>query len=315
MIYQEYLPFPSLLRQVEKKEIKLPFPLEYTIEQIEKLKKNIPKSYDNVARILVLSRPLGELVLFEMNYFEEERTPNSRGRPRIPTITLLLIHLLSQTFISDSYQQTERILNAHPTWLKALKLKKAPHHTTMSKFRKRMGKDFFDAYFHHLTQLLFALGLIREGDDVIIDSAPIKASQNFARSNSSIMINEKKLQDFFDAVDFTPAVRLIAPACTQGRKRKYSNEVILKYLAFEKLCGFLSRNHALTYLKKHPHVASIIGFTGGEIPSTPCLNNYFKRIPPVSWLMRVMVEPITEFFDTRLDYDDQDPLSFFFRSF
>ncbi|KKM18234.1 hypothetical protein LCGC14_1667780, partial [marine sediment metagenome] len=43
MIYQEYLPFVSLLKQVDKKEIKLPFPLEYTIEKIEKIKKINPQ--------------------------------------------------------------------------------------------------------------------------------------------------------------------------------------------------------------------------------------------------------------------------------
>jgi len=315
MIYQEYLPFEFLLQQMDKKEINLPFPLEYTIENIEKIKKKIPKSYDTIARILALSRPVVELVLFKMDHHEPQRAVNSRGRPGICTKTLILIHLLSQTMISDSYRQTERILNAHPTWLKALKLKKAPSHTTMSKFRKTMGIEFFDTYFHQLTELLFAFGLIKEGDDVIIDSAPIEASQNFARSNSGIKINEAKLQEFFSIVDFTPAVNLIAPACNHGRKRKYSNEVILKFIAFEKLCGFLSRNQALTYLKKHPGAAKIVGFSSGDIPSTSSINNYLQRMPPIPWLMRVMVDSITEFFESQADYDDHDPLSFFFRSF
>ena len=315
MIYQEYLPFVSLLEQVDKKEIKLPFPLEYTIEQIEKIKKKIPKSYDNIARILAISRPVVELVLFKMDYRELERAPNSKGRPGIPTITLILIHFLSKTMISDGYRQTERILNAHPAWLKALNLKKAPSHTTMSKFRKNMGIEFFDTYFHQLTELLFAFGLIKENDDVIIDSAPIEASQNFARSNSGIKINEVKLKEFFNTVDFTPAVNLIAPACNRGRKRKYSDDVILKFIAYEKLCGFLSRNQALTYLKKHPGAAKIIGFNSGDIPSTPSINNYLKRIPPIPWLMRAMVDSITEFFESQAEYNDHDPLSFFFRSF
>lgn len=315
MISQEYLPFISLLQQVDEKEVKLPFPLEYTIEQIEKVKKKIPKSYDNIARTLALSLPVVELVLFEMDYQEVERPPNSKGRPGIPTKTLILIHLLSKTLISDSYRQDEGILNAHPTWLKALGLKRAPSHTTMSKFRKRMGTEFFKAYFHELTSLLFALGLIKEGDDVIIDSAPIEASQNFARSNAGIKINKEKLKEFFDAVDFAPAVRLIAPACNRGRKRKYSDEIILKFIAYEKLCGFLSRNQALTYLKKDPAAATILGFNNGDIPSTPSINNYLKRIPPIQWLMRVLVDPITEFFESRAEYDDRDPLSFFFRSF
>ncbi|KKL56272.1 hypothetical protein LCGC14_2247060 [marine sediment metagenome] len=314
MIYQEFLPYDSLLQKMEENEIKLPFPLEYTIENIEKIKKKIPKSYDNIARILALSRPVVELVLFLMDYHEPERPPNSRGRPGIPTITIILIHLLSQTFISDSYRQTERILNAHPNWLKALNLKKAPNHTTMSKFRKRMGIEFFDAYFHQLTELLYGFGLIKEGDDVIIDSAPIEASQNFARSNSGMKINEERLKFFFYTVDFTPAVELITPPSNRGRKRTYSNEQILKFIAFEKLCGFLSRSQALNHLKKHPVVATIVGFSDG-IPSASTVHNYLKRMPPIPWVMRVMLDPITEFFESQPNYDDHDPLSFFFRSF
>lgn len=175
--------------------------------------------------------------------------------------------------------------------------------------------EFFDTYFHQLTELLFAFGLIEKKDDVIIDSAPIEASQNFARSNSSIKINEEKLKEFFNTVDFTPAVNLIAPACNRGRKRKYSNEIILKFIAFEKLSGFLSRNQALTHLKKHPSATKIVGFSGGDIPSPTTIHNYLKRIPPIPWLMRVMVDSITKFFESQSDYDDHDPLSFFFRYF
>lgn len=314
MISQEYLPLESLLQQVEKGERKLPFPLKYALKKFETIKKKLPKSYDKVARILALSRPIVKLVLYEMGYQEAPKISHSKGRPQISTTTQILIHLLSQTFISDGYRQTERLLNAHPTWLKALKLNKAPSHTTMSKFRTKMGAEFFDTYFHELTRLLHGFGLIKENEPIIIDSAPIKASQNFARSNAGMKIDETKLQQFFNAVDFTPAVKLIAPACNQGRKRMYSNEVMLKYIAFETLCGFLSRNQALTYLKKHPGAATILGFTANDIPSASLIHTYLQRIPPIPWLMRVLVEPITEFFDAQEEYDDSDPLSFFFRS-
>ena len=178
-----------------------------------------------------------------------------------------------------------------------------------------MGVEFFDTYFHQLTELLFGFGLIKEGGEVIIDSAPVEASQNFARSNSGIKINEERLKNFFDTVDFTPAVKLIAPPSNHGRKRTYCDELILKFIAFEKLCGFLSRSQALTHLKKHPGAANIVGFNNGVIPSIATINNYFKRMPPIPWLMREMVGPITEFFESQADYDDHDPLSFFFRSF
>jgi hypothetical protein len=222
--------------------------------------------------------------------------------------------LLAQTFVSDSYRQVERVLNAHPNWLKALNLDKAPSHTTLSKFRTKMGSEFFDAYFHELTELLDELGLIKEGEDAIIDSAPVEASQNFARSNAGIKINEERLQEFFRAVDFAPAVRLIAPACNKGRPRKYSNEVILKYVAFEKLCGFLSRNQAIKHLKEHPSIARIVGFQNGDVPSSSTIKTYLKRIPPIPWLMRALVDPITEFFESHPAHDEHDPLSFFFRT-
>lgn len=176
-----------------------------------------------------------------------------------------------------------------------------------------MGVEFFDTYFHQLTELLFGFGLIKEGDDVIIDSAPVEASQNFARSNSGIQINEERLKFFFDTVDFRPVVKLIAPPSNHGRKRTYSDELILKFIVFKKLCGFMSRSQALTHLKKHPSAAKIVGFSAGDILSTSTISNYLKRMPPISWLMRVMVDAITEFFESEADYDDQDPLSFSFQ--
>jgi hypothetical protein len=87
---------------------------------------------------------------------------------------------------------------------------------------------------------------------------------------------------------------------------------MIRFLAFEKLGGFLSRSQALTHLAKHPEVATILGFPGGGIPTQATINAFEKRAPPLPWLMRVMVDPITDFFDERPDYDEDDPLSFFF---
>ena len=314
MIYQEYLPFELLSTRVTEKQVKLPFPLEHTLQQIEKIKKKSPKSYDTIARLLALSRPVVELVLFEAGYEESDPVPNSKGRPSLSTATLVLVHLFAKTMISDSYRQFERVLNAHPSWLKALGLQKSPSHTTLSKFRTRMGVEFFDTWFHELTELLFALGLVKKDDDVIIDSAPIEACQNFARSNSGIKIHEERLKQFFDAVNFTPAVKLLAPSSAQGRKPAFSNELLLKFIAFEKLCGFLSCSQALKHLKAHPAVAKILGFDGVNVPSSATITNFLRRIPPIPWLMRVMVDPITEFFEGHPQYEDNDdPLLFFFR--
>jgi len=316
MIYEEYLTFKSINALLEEKELKLPYPLEYTLKQIENIKKKLPKSYDNIARLLAISRPVVELVLYKMGREDPEPAPNSKGRPKLSNATLLLVHLFAKTMISDSYRQFERILNAHPQWLKAIGLKKAPSHTTLSKFRTKMGVEFFDTWFYELTELLFALDLMKKEEPVIIDSAPIEACQNFARSNSGIQLNEERLQDFFNVVDFTPALNLIAPSSGQGRKPDYSNELLLKFIVFEKICGFLSCSQALKHLKNHPNAAKILGFNATEVPSQVTITNFLHRIPPIPWLMRVLVEPITEFFDEHPLYEDNDdPLSFFFRSF
>lgn len=313
MISQEYVNFNDLAHQVMEGESSLSFPERYTIKQILKIKKNIPKTYDNIARILALSTPVVELILFNMGYSEDESMPLGKGRPRIPIKTHCLIHLLAQTFVCNGYRQTQRELNTHINWLRALKLEKSPDHTTMSKFRSIMGEGFFDEFFHQLTALLFKFEIIKKGDEVCIDSAPIEASQNFARSNAGITIDVERVKQFFSEVDYSPVLRLIAPEENCGRKRKYSDHSILKFISFQELGGFLSRNQAHTYVKKHPKVASVLGFKNGDIPSLPTINNYIKRMPPIPWLMKVMVDPITDFFDAQSDYDDSDPLSFFFR--
>ncbi|MHA1728174.1 MAG: transposase [Promethearchaeota archaeon] len=174
MISEEYIPFDEYLHEVKTGEIKVSYPLEYTLKQLEKIKKKLPKSHDNIARLLALSAPMVELVFYEMGYHEPVKQPSSPGRPPFSSKALLLIHLLAQTFVADSYCQVERVFNAHPSWLKALGLKKAPNHTTLSKFRTARGEAFFDAFFHRLTQLLGELGLIFEEARGILYSVPVE---------------------------------------------------------------------------------------------------------------------------------------------
>lgn len=314
MISEKILPFEEMLHDIQSNQLKTSFPLEYTLEQMKKIKERFAKADDSISRLLKLAKPIVELIFYRMGYHEPVKPASTPGRKGYPTDALLLVHFLAQTFVADSYRQVQRMIEAHPRWLKALGLEKAPDHTTMSKFRTARGEEFFHAFFRELTSLLDEFGLFPKEATAIIDSAPIEASQNFARSNAGIEINEERVKSFFDRVDFTPAVNLIAPACTQGRKRKYSNEQILKFVAFEKLCGFLSRSQALRHLKKHPNVAHILGLAPDDIPSQATITNYLERIPPIPWLMRVMVEPMTEFFHEQLEYDDADPLSFFFRT-
>ncbi len=224
-----------------------------------------------------------------------------------------MIHLLAQTFISNLYRQIQRLLENQPTWLNALGLKKVPNHTALSKFRKSKGIMFFNKFFHRLTAILRQFGLIKEDLTVShIDSAPLEAFHNFARSNARFEINRKCLREFSERVDFSPAVDLLAPACHHGCKHKYSHEVILKYIVYEALCGVLSRSQALKYLKKHPQVASIVGFINGKVTSQATINNYLKRMSPISWLMWEIMEQMTAFSGAYPEHDDDRPLSFFF---
>jgi len=59
MISEEYILFDEYLHEVKSGEIKVSFLLEYTLEQLEKIKKKLPKSRDNTARLPALSAPHG----------------------------------------------------------------------------------------------------------------------------------------------------------------------------------------------------------------------------------------------------------------
>ena len=314
MIPLNYDSYQKIMLDIKNGKLKVPFPYEYLVDEIERIKKKLPKRFDNIARFLAMSDPIIEVIFNEMGYFDKTTPKNSRGRPRFSTKLLLQVHLVAGLIGTDSYRQTQRMLNMHPDWLRALNIQKSPDHTTLSKFRHRMGQQFFDDFHDKLVEIMRDFNLFPEHIDAIIDSAPIEAYQNFAKSNAGISIDLERLEQFYNTIDFSPAVFLIEPQSQQnkGRKPQFSYEQILKFVAFEKLCGFLSRSQALLYLNAHKKVASIIGFTT-RIPSLGTINRYLKQMPPIPFLMKPLVDDIVDFFETSPDYNDDDPLYFFFR--
>jgi len=293
--------------------IEIAYPLGLIVEEVDKIRKRIPKSYDMVASILAMARPIVEVVLLEIGCFDNIAPVTGRGRRAIPTATMMLVVILSKIRSLGSYRETERALNNHPAWLKALGLKRAPHHSTMGKFCNRKGPEFFRRFFYKMTGLLMAFGLISERDAAIIDSAPVEANMNFARANTEPSLNVERLRSFFNSIDFS-RVRLGA-FDRPSRKKKYDNLSLFRFLVFEHACGFLSRSQALRYLEKHPEVASILGFPGGMIPCQATISNFERSVPRLGFLMRPLVDDIVDFFDSQDDYDENEPLAFFFWDF
>jgi len=139
-----------------REKIGIEYPLEILFEELERVEKKLLKSYDAVAQILALARPIVDVLMLECGYNEVERRPGGRGRPALSKVPLMLVHLLAQVspIGAGSYRQFQRALDSRPLWLRALELEKAPDHTKMSKFRTEMGPGFFKQFFQKLVLLL-----------------------------------------------------------------------------------------------------------------------------------------------------------------
>jgi len=151
----------------ESPVLKLSFPRNVLEAEIERVRKRLPKSYDAIARLLALARPIVEVALLECGHGEElPRPPGTSGKERVPAAPLVLAHLLAQRRTVGSYRQCQRELNDHPAWLKALGLGKAPDHTMLSKFRTQVGVTFFRRLFRAIVALLADFGHVHPGEDV-----------------------------------------------------------------------------------------------------------------------------------------------------
>ncbi len=265
--------------------------LDLLQDEIDKIKRNLPKRYYNRAKFLAIMYPIVEIVLMICGDWTDEVKKTGRGRKPISHTSLLLINILAK-MLNVSYRQVVRELNEHPTWLKALKLNKAPSHNKLSEFRTEMGASFFKRFFYNVRDLLYKLNLIK-GDGAIADSAPILASMNFARANTTPRIDEARVKEFLEGVDVSPAINKL----TITRKSKYNPESLLKFFMFEKLCGFLSRAQALKFLKENPPVAELLGFVNGNIPSQATFTYFTKKHSEISKLLKPMLNAVAEFLE------------------
>lgn len=262
--------------------------LDLLQEEVDKIKKNLPKKYDNRAKFLAIMYPIVEVVLMICGDWTDEVKKTGKGRKPISHTSLMLINILAK-MLNVSYRQVIRELSERPNWLKALKLNKGPSHNKLSEFRTEMGASFFKNFFYIIRDILHDLNLI-EGEGGIADSAPISASMNFARANTTPKIDEAKAKEFFESFDVSPVINNL----NITRKSMYFPESMLKFFLFEKLCGFLSRAQVLKFLKKNVHVAEFLGFIGGKIPSQATFTYFTKKHGDVSKLLKPMVEEVAK---------------------
>src|SRR5271157_1395272 len=301
----------QVLNTLEKGKVRFsPTLLEVAWEEVEKVKATLPASYDATARFLARARPIAEACLLHAGYFPPE---NPEGRPPIPPAALMLLHVLGTQEACKSYRFLPTFVNNHPTWLRALQLKKAPSDSTLSKFRTKMGEDFFLRFFKALRNLLVAFGLVTEKQAMIIDTTPVAASANLARANGSAKLDEDKLKLFFETFDLSPADPLFPPETPQSKASPFPRAAKQRFLLLEKLGGFLSRNAALLYLQRHPEVNQLVGFPEGQVPTQPTFTYFEKHNPPLAEWVQPLVDQLVSFFDAQGDYDEDDPLPFFFR--
>ncbi len=283
--------------------------LSFLQEEIEKVKRSIPKSYDSIAEFLAISRPIVEVILMNCGDWTDQVERVGPGKPSFSNASMMLIHVLCK-IRTASYRQIEREINEHPSWLKALHLTEAPSHSTLSTFRTKKGSDFFKEFFDKMTELLSHYNLM-DSKEIIIDSAPIIASMNFARANTTPKINHERVREFFSTVDVTPAIISLR----RSNKRKYSLESMIRYFMFEKLGGFLSTSQALKFLQKNPLVAEILGFKSGKLPTQPTFSYFLKSQGPAPYLLRPMVDAVTNFFEECEATPEDTDIIFFFWSF
>jgi len=239
----------------------------------------------------------------------DQITPSGPGKPAFSHTSLMLIHVLCK-MRKVSYRQIEREVNTHPSWLKALQLTESPSHSTLSTFRNKKGERFFKAFFEKLTDLLYQYQLVNP-KEVIVDSAPILASMNFARANTTPKIHLDHVKEFFTNVDVSPAVHTLNIA----HQRKYRPEAIIRFFIFEKLGGFLSTSQALKFIEDNSEIAEILGFKRDQIPSQPTLTYFLKVHGPGPHVLRPVVDAVSDFFEDCEAIQEDIDIDFFFWSF
>lgn len=312
MISTEYAVSMLTNSELYLPKTELPTHLQLLYDEIARIRESLPKSYDKVAQILAFARPLIEIVLANCGVADPPRSKGMKGPIPTPKVTFMLMQILSEVGWIGGSRQVEREINAHPTWLKALELKKSPHHSVLGKFRIAMGEEFFHRFFIELTRIMLQLGYIDQGEGAagIIDSAPRDANMNFARANVNVTLDEALIENFFQTIDvcrFTTSI----PTSTRGKKPTFTYEILSRFLLFEQLGGFLSRSKALRHLKEYSHLATLIGIPSGAELSDATVSNFEKRCGGKNVVFKALIDQISDFFGIHPLSDDGKVVPFF----
>lgn len=286
--------------------------LAILLDEIARVLKTMPKSWDEGARLLALARPIVEAAALSCGYdgVEDDLRPGPKPRrPPFSKLSLLEIEVFAHLWFFGSYRNAPKVLGEHPTWIKALKVPRAPDHTTLSHFRANLGEEFFIAFFKQVTKILVAFSLIAPDAQLLVDSAPVYASMNFARANALPTLDEAQVASLFEHLDLAPALALLPnggrPA-RKGKKRKYPVHALVGLFVLEWVGGFLSRSQALKYLAKHEQVATALGFDAG-LPKDSSLTTFLKKAPlPEEFLraLRPQLVPLLQLEEVAQEQDD-----------
>ncbi|MEX2718356.1 MAG: transposase [Candidatus Sigynarchaeota archaeon] len=219
-----------------------PLNLAFALSEAKRVREKIPRDYGPIARFFVIMRPFVRVFLLaRWDWSKGRYRKGIPGRVPIPKESMLLIHLISHLGIIRSYRQVCEEIAQHEDWMRALKTKKAPDHTTLCRFRKEAGPELFDEFFAFSIVVLKQAGGLTADTGVIVDSAPIEACVNFARANKRIKIDEARMTDFLEKIEISRA-DVLYPRKKKGGTRP---SAIISLLMIFYLCRFLSRSQML----------------------------------------------------------------------
>jgi hypothetical protein len=250
-----------------------PVMLAWAVFESRRIREKIPQNYSPIARFFVLMRPfIRVFLLARWNWSKERYRKGMPGKAPIPREAMFMIHLISHLGTIRSYRQMCEEIANHEDWMRALKLKRAPDHTTLSKFRKNAGAELFDEFFAFSIVLLKQIGGLVADTGVIADSAPIEACVNFARANKRIKIDEARVIDLLAKIEISRANALY-PRKKDGATTPSS---IISLLMIFYLCRFLSRSQMLREVAKYPTLLHALGLDDG-VPSQSVINYFVKQ--------------------------------------
>ena len=250
-----------------------PVMLAFALYDAKRIREKIPRNYSSIARFFVIMRSfIRVFLLARWDWSKERYKKGMPGKAPIPREAMLLIHLISHLGTIRSYRQMCEEIANHEDWMRALKLKRAPDHTTLSKFRKTAGPELFDEFFAFSIAVLKQIGGLGADTGVIVDSAPIEACVNFARANKRIKIDEARVIDLLSKIEISRADSLY-PRKKEGATKSSS---IISLLIIFYLCRFLSRSQMLREVAKYPALLHALKLDDG-VPSQPTINYFVKQ--------------------------------------